>query len=201
LPDGDAFDFLQRRVAETATASRPFALALTAELDADLEARLLDAGFDSVSAKPLHWDTLRALSENILGSSPIENPAVFADPQAVASGEPSPCHASSEVLDDAAALRACGSRENVTALRRLLASELPDVLDGIAVAQRCGDHAGVAAALHRLRSSCGFCGATSLGDAIARVAVPAQGNDARQSSLEAVLLEGTRLLGHLESRV
>jgi hypothetical protein len=69
-------------------------------------------------------------------------------------------------LDDEDALRACGSATAVVRLRRLFAEqELPRVqeeLDRIG-----GDLQLLQPTLHRLRASCGFCGARTLADASA----------------------------------
>ncbi|TAN07936.1 MAG: response regulator [Rhodanobacteraceae bacterium] len=113
------------------------AIATTAEPDA-ARVQLLRAGFTEVLPKPLSIATLRAVLER------------------------HGCRAGS--LDDDDALRACGSPAAVAHLRQLFADqELPKV-------QYEFDHLGEARhallpTLHRLRASCGFCGAVALAQA------------------------------------
>ncbi|MGH8182423.1 MAG: response regulator [Rhodanobacteraceae bacterium] len=120
-----------------ATARHAPAIATTAEPDA-VRAQLLRAGFAEVLPKPLSLATLRgALGRYGCRAGP---------------------------LDDDDALRACGSPAAVAHLRRLFADqELPRV-------QYEFEHLGEAPqallpTLHRLRASCGFCGATALAHA------------------------------------
>ena len=110
------------------------AIATTAEPD-ETRAKLLDAGFVEVLPKPLSLEQLQAaLNRHGCRSGP---------------------------LDDEVALRACGSPSAVERLRRLFAEEeLPRVQDEL---DRHGDeHTTLRGTLHRLRASCGFCGATEL---------------------------------------
>jgi HPt (histidine-containing phosphotransfer) domain-containing protein len=68
------------------------------------------------------------------------------------------------VLDDGQALHTSGTPAVVQALRGLLRQELLTInqeLDELA-----SDPKGLEARLHKLRSSCGFCGATSLSEHI-----------------------------------
>jgi CheY-like chemotaxis protein len=115
------------------------AIATSAEVDDCIRARMLDAGFDDVIAKPVSLERLRDAVSRFAGES-------------------------AQLLDDDEALRAVGGhRESLAALRGLLAAELDelgknfDTLDAHAIAAR----------LHRLRASCGFCGATALAQAAA----------------------------------
>lgn len=64
------------------------------------------------------------------------------------------------VLDDQAALRSSGDNTTMRALRMLLREELAQLLGELESLSR--DTAGFTDRLHRLRSSCGFCGATAL---------------------------------------
>jgi CheY-like chemotaxis protein len=112
----------------------PPAIATTAD-PAGARATLLRAGFVKVLAKPLALEELRATL------------AEFG------------CHPNA--LDDDAALRACGSPSVALRLRRLFANqELPRIQSEIEAA--AGDRQALRPMLHRLRASCGFCGATSL---------------------------------------
>lgn len=96
---------------------------------------LLAAGFAEVLAKPLTLATMGAALERY-GCRPWP-------------------------LDDGRALSACGSPSAVLHLRRLFAEqELPRIQYEF---ERHGtDHQALRPTLHRLRASCGFCGATSL---------------------------------------
>lgn len=104
-------------------------------------ATLRHAGFAEVLAKPMRVATLRAA---------LRRHGCVPDAE----------------LDDADALRACGSPEAVTRLRRLFAEqELPRIHDEI---ERVGDDLqSLQPTLHRLRASCGFCGARALAEASA----------------------------------
>lgn len=117
----------------------PPAIAITADPD-DGRAELLHAGFNEVLPKPLALAELRAAVQRY--------------------------GADDAALDDDDALRACGSAQAVARLRRLFVEqELPAVL---AEAERCRDNLQeLRPTLHRLRASCGFCGARALGRASA----------------------------------
>ena len=64
------------------------------------------------------------------------------------------------VLDDQAALTTTGDATTMRALRLLLREELALLLQELEALSR--DRTGFSERLHRLRSSCGFCGATAL---------------------------------------
>lgn len=115
------------------------ALATTAEPDCD-RAALLRAGFAEVLPKPLPFNRLRtALRRH--GCRP-------------------------RVLDDADALRACGSPAVVARLRDLfIEQELPRVQHELHA--HGADPQALRPTLHRLRAACGFCGATALAHATA----------------------------------
>ncbi len=131
--DGDAV-LVTLRADPAIGASLAPAIATTAE-PGETRAKLLDAGFVEVLPKPLSLERLRA-ALNRHG-----------------------CRAA--CLDDDVALRACGSPSTVERLRQLFADEeLPRVQHEL---DRHGDdHAALRGTLHRLRASCGFCGATEL---------------------------------------
>lgn len=114
------------------------AIATTADPDG-ARARLLAAGFEDVLPKPLPLETLRA----VLGRHGCPGLPVDIG-----------------VLDDGVALRACGSASAVARLRRLFAEqELPRVQDEV---DHLADPRTLRPTLHRLRASCGFCGAVAL---------------------------------------
>ncbi|HLI18801.1 MAG TPA: response regulator [Rhodanobacteraceae bacterium] len=113
------------------------AIATTADADS-AGAALLRAGFAQVLPKPLSLEMLQATL--------------------ISYG----CHAGP--LDDDGALRVCGSPSAVERLRRLFAEqELPQVQDEFS--RHREDHRALRPTLHRLRASCGFCGATALASA------------------------------------
>lgn len=123
--------------AKAATA-RPAAIAITAAAD-DETATLLRAGFAEVLPKPMPIATLRAALQR------------------------HGCRTNT-ALDDDAALRACGSEATVMRLRGLLVEqELPAILAELDA--HAGDPESLRPTLHRLRASCGFCGASALADA------------------------------------
>jgi len=65
------------------------------------------------------------------------------------------------LLDDAQALATMGDSEVVKAMRTLLRAELVGLYQDLDVLRE--DTEALAGRLHRLRSSCGFCGASALG--------------------------------------
>ncbi|TAN05252.1 MAG: response regulator [Rhodanobacteraceae bacterium] len=135
--DGDALLAALHR--DPARAAFPPALATTADPDS-VRARLLRAGFAEVLPKPLALETLQAALRRH-GCRPA-------------------------ALDDEDALRACGSAAAVEHLRRLFAEqELPRVQHEFD--QHGDNHAALRPTLHRLRASCGFCGAAALAGAAA----------------------------------
>lgn len=117
------------------------AVASSAELDAHEQRALLAAGFHAVLLKPC---SLKDLQSVLM----------------LAAGHRHPL----PVLDDGLALSTSGSRMVVQALRGLFYQELVAIdqeLDGLSE-----DATALEARLHKLRSSCGFCGAASLSEHI-----------------------------------
>lgn len=135
--NGDAVLAALRGDSGAASRSAP-AVATSAARDVEAAA-LLRAGFVEVLSKPMALETLRdALRRH--GCTP---------------GSP---------LDDAGALRACGSTDAVIRLRRLFfEQELPKVQQEL---DNAGDSPqSLRPLLHRLEASCGFCGARRLASA------------------------------------
>lgn len=162
--DGDA---VLRAVRDdpTAAAYATPAIATTAEPDS-ASAGLLRAGFAEVLPKPLTVDRLRAA---------LARQGCQADP-----------------LDDADALQACGSPQAVEHLRRLFAEqELPRVQRELDEARH--DRQALRQTLHRLRASCGFCGATALGHAAAALHATLTGS-ADAQRIDMALAEFARVL-------
>jgi Response regulators consisting of a CheY-like receiver domain and a winged-helix DNA-binding domain len=113
------------------------AVATTAELDPDDRQLLLAAGFSEILIKPC-------------GLADLQRVLALVQPEQLDA-----C-----VLDNRAALTATGDVTTMQALRLLLRDELAllhQELDSLSQ-----DHAGFSERLHRLRSSCGFCGAAAL---------------------------------------
>lgn len=131
--NGDAILRTLRRDPGAAAHATP-AIATTAAPDGASRA-LLAAGFAEVLAKPLTLEVLGAALER------------------------QGCHA--HLLDDERALSACGSPSAVLRLRRLFAEqELPRIQHEFE--QHAPDPRALRPTLHRLRASCGFCGAPVL---------------------------------------
>jgi len=123
------------------------ALATSAEVDATIGAQLRAGGFLEVIAKPLSIEALHAQLLPYLGS-----------------GEDAPARAS--LLDDAGANAAVGSNlEALRALRQLFVAELTEIES----AWTRGEPKLDIERLHRLRASCGFCGASALAEAARRL--------------------------------
>lgn len=138
MPNSGAREVLAALRADDAAASRDaVAIATTAELAPPLRAELLAEGFGEILLKPCAIDDLR----RIMGLTPAYMRQL-------------------PVLDDAAALLASGDSATMAALRQLLQQELLTLcneLDQLRV-----DPEALRERLHRLRSSCGFCGTAAL---------------------------------------
>ena len=115
------------------------AVASSAELEATERRELLAAGFGAVLRKPCGIAELQRLLALLPGATPL--------------------------LDDAAALRASGDATTMQALRQLLRGELALLHQELGMPVR--DHAALDDRLHRLRSSCGFCGTAALAAEVA----------------------------------
>jgi two-component system, OmpR family, response regulator len=113
------------------------AVATTAELAPRDRQSLFAAGFSEILLKPCGLVDLQ---------------------QMLALVQPEPHHAC--VLDDQAALTSTGDDNTMCALRLLLREELVQLEQELEPLSR--DRVGFGERLHRLRSSCGFCGAAAL---------------------------------------
>lgn len=138
MPGGGALHILgELRRDERAASVASTAVATSAELGAHDRRQLLNAGFSDTLLKPCGLADLQRMLAIVQGE------------------DPSRC-----MLDDQAGLCSSGDITTMHALRGLLREELVvlqqelDSLDD--------NRAGFADRLHRLRSSCGFCGATAL---------------------------------------
>lgn len=151
LPELSGPDVLRRlREQPRAASAKTPAIALTADHEIDTRHRLLDAGFVEVGTKPIDVLALERLIARALGP--------------VGHSIEAPVQASH--WDDATALRAVGGRhEIVQALRGLMRQELPKQRQSIVAAIQFGRYDEARAELHRLRASCGFCGALQLSQA------------------------------------
>jgi len=100
------------------------------------------------------------------------------------------------LVDDAAGLEASGSPDNLRALRALFAGEL-DALAG-ELACLLGEREALRERLHRLRASCGFCGALALGSACATLGdaldADRETRDRAVARFESILGDTLRLL-------
>lgn len=138
MPGAGALQILQNlRDDVQARSADSIAVATSAELAPSDRLALQDAGFSEVLLKPCGLTELR----HVLALVPTD-------------------YRSSRVLDDQAALNTTGDATTMRALRLLLREELTllqDELDTLRL-----DRANFSDRLHRLRSSCGFCGAGAL---------------------------------------
>lgn len=145
MPGAGAREILTRLRADAQARSADcLAVATSAELTVDDREQLLAAGFGDVLLKPCDLGTLRELLALARAGAP---------------------HV--PLLDDRAALLSSGDANTVRALRGLLREELAGLyreLDGLAA-----DPQHLADRLHRLRSSCGFCGAAALSAHVVRL--------------------------------
>lgn len=120
-----------------AHSAESLAVATTAELASDGRQALLDAGFSEVLVKPC-------------GLADLQRVLALVQPERDGVG----------MLDDRTALDATGDSTTMRALRLLLREELALLQQELDPLSR--DRDGFSERLHRLRSSCGFCGATAL---------------------------------------
>jgi two-component system sensor histidine kinase EvgS len=139
MPGAGALQVLSALRADPQARSRhTIAVASSAEMAPAERSVLLAAGFSEVLVKPCKLADLQRLL-GLLMSHAIPP------------------------LDDHAGLLASGDAVTMQALRGLLRDEL-ELLKG-ELARMDNDHAMLAERLHRLRSSCGFCGAAMLSTA------------------------------------
>ncbi|WP_254063400.1 response regulator [Rhodanobacter sp. L36] len=145
MPGGGALEILPPlRDDPRAASSDSYAVATSAELTTSLRESLGAAGFDDVLLKPCALSDLR----RILALVPAALPGA-------------------KLLDDHAALTASGDAGTMQALRMLLREELMQVERDLDSLNR--DPVRFGERLHRLRSSCGFCGATSLASQVVQM--------------------------------
>lgn len=117
------------------------AVASSAEMSTTEQRELLACGFHDVLRKPCSIAELQRVLALLPGTRPV--------------------------LDDEAALRASGDDATMQALRQLLRNELTSLDQELGAPGR--DDAALGDRLHRLRSSCGFCGAVTLAAETARL--------------------------------
>ena len=142
MPGAGAREVLAALRAEgQACSTGSLAVASSAELDAAARRGLLAGGFSDVLHKPCGIADLQRVLALLPGSMPV--------------------------LDDEVALRASGDATTMQALRQLLRGELALLHQELGMPDR--DHVALDERLHRLRSSCGFCGATTLAAEVARL--------------------------------
>ncbi len=138
MPGAGALQILTAlREDERARSAESIAVATTAELEPGARQSLLDAGFSQILLKPC-------------GLAALQEVLALVQPERQAAG----------MLDDQAALTATGDATTMRALRLLLREELALLHQELDALSR--DPAGFGERLHRLRSSCGFCGAAAL---------------------------------------
>lgn len=149
------------------------AIATSADIDATTMRELTGGGFHSVVAKPLSSERLLQALQPLLPTIKICD---FAKTTATA------------ILDDAAALAASGDNSDIMhKLRSLLVSELESLPTELNRYRSAADSSRLRDRLHRLKASCGFCGARAL--ALATI----QLDDALRHST----LDTDRALAHL----
>ncbi|MBB3228454.1 CheY-like chemotaxis protein/HPt (histidine-containing phosphotransfer) domain-containing protein [Luteibacter sp. Sphag1AF] len=139
MPHAGAISVLTVLRADAAARSvRSPAIATSADVPPELRAELHAAGFAAVLEKPCQQADLHKLLGNVLGT-----------------------RAALATLDDREALAATGDAQTMQALRTLLHAELAQLDDDLPdLAHRPRE---LVERLHRLRSACGFCGASRLG--------------------------------------
>ena len=135
------------------------AIATSAELDAATIDALRSAGFDDVLLKPASVADIRRLLARFLALDGCVLTDIPWRPE----------ESELPLLDDRAALAAIGGdRDALRALRGLFTTELAAIESDLASGLAPEDHVAFGERLHRLRASCGICGATQLGATVAR---------------------------------
>jgi CheY-like chemotaxis protein len=139
MPHGGALEILRdlHDSIDAASAGVP-AFATSAEITPLLRGDLDAAGFVGAIEKPCRLAALGHALDAVLG---VDRRVV--------------------VLDDAEGLVATGDAHTMAALRTLLQAELHDLRSELHALAH--DPASLVERMHRLRSACGFCGATRLG--------------------------------------
>lgn len=166
MPGGGALHVLEQLRADRRAASvASTAVATSADIAPADRDDLLAAGFSDILLKPCTLTDLRRVLALVQAES------------------------WSSVLDDGAALCSSGDATTMRALRLLLREELALLQDELD--QLSADRVAFAERLHRLRSSCGFCGATAL----AEQAVRLQRQLPLDGSTPAALADFRRVLG------
>ena len=166
LPGMGARQILEALQADAGAASRHApVLATSAEISPAMQRDLQALGCRAVLRKPLRLDDLEQAVRRFSAGTPVH------------------------LVDDAAGLQASGSPDNLRALRTLFAEELATLADEWPALR--GDATKLRERLHRLRSSCGFCGALALQEACA----------ALERSLDADTGVHRRAWAHFESRL
>lgn len=161
LDHGDAAAWLRSLREDASAASRAStAIAHSAELAPADRARLLAAGFAATFEKPLPPAALAVLLQ--AGSAPSAGLPAGAEPDRVREAAPF------AILDDAAGIEACGSRDILDGLRQVLRDEIPQYRRGWALAVASADFAALGDLAHRMRAAARFCGAPDLLAALAR---------------------------------
>jgi CheY-like chemotaxis protein len=136
------------------------AIATSAELDAQLIAELRAAGFAATLLKPASLAGIQDLLKDFFADAILPTDAI---PRAAA-------NAPAQLLDDAAALSAIGGdRDALRALRAMFARELDALARELETEIAARPTTDISESLHRLRASCGFCGATAVGAAAWRL--------------------------------
>lgn len=142
MPGCGAVEVLAALRANPAAASGDaIAVASTAEPHPAVRSQLAAAGFRTVLPKPCDLTQLRGVLLLVPGASPL--------------------------IDDTAAINATGNAATMRALRGLLQTELVALRRDLA--ELAGRPREFGERLHRLRSSCGFCGTPSLAAATAHL--------------------------------
>ncbi len=138
MPGAGAMQILvELRESARAQSVDSVAIATTAELGLGDREKLMAVGFSEILLKPCSLTDLRRVLEMAVSEPPV-----------------------GDVLDDGAGLTASGDNTTMRALRLLLREEL--IALDLELDPLSKDPAALGERLHRLRSSCGFCGAAAL---------------------------------------
>lgn len=176
LPDGGPDEIFQSL---TQLQSAATAIAITAEPSPDVARHLLGIGYREVWSKPI---AMMVLQNNVSRLLKLRKTIIQRE-----------ILISTELWDEAAALRAVGNNQKtLSALRSLFLTDLPQQMRTIEQAFKQNEVAKLRAECHKLLAACGFVGAASLSHAVKQLS---ENPDAIEKADE-VMLQAKRCLGN-----
>ncbi|MEO8671646.1 MAG: response regulator [Tahibacter sp.] len=183
MPQLGGPEVLQRLRADPATLSHASAsIATSAEMHQSTSNQLLQNGFSATLPKPVSIQVLIEVVRQVLHLTPAEDVLVDA-----VSARTAKAIDETVLLDDAQALSSCGDTDVVQAMRAQFVEELALLPDELRDGAAHHDDQRLRERVHRLRASCGFCGAIALNRACLAWSDAALQPAGTQAALERVI--------------